>query len=880
MFMWGRMNHKIRYYLVPGLLLVMSTGLFAQLGIGIQQPAQDEFRSLYSQAKELYDQGMPLEALNLADRALQQAMKEEEKNNELKALELIGDSYVKADQAGNGIPYFLRAADITLAKNDTVHIIGIYRKMARAYHLEEVYSKEQEYYEKVLGFVQDNPDESRKVKSLIGSAAFHGGNYARANLLFRELLLEYQEGSQMYNGILQDIITSYAESGKYDSAVINSEILLQSYDNAEDLAGQVRVLNNMGYYYTFLGKMDRAYSMYEEAFEKAESNGTDALTLASMKGNAAVCKTNLGKEREAKMLFREAIGLLEESSYHTERSRLENMLANLYHSSGDLYNAGRFATDAITSAKAAPDPWAEAQAYLTYSNILKDGNDPVHALDYYEQYLAIRDSVEFAQRMKMQALENKRNLLERQERSLQLRLKEEEVSDLAIRQLQLEKERVEKERELLMREKDLDKLKQDSLMQSMTINEQLLSIAQREREKLVLEQEKMMADAQVRKEEAARREAERQSQIETQKARLAEMDLKEEKRGKQFLRLVILGVSLLAIWILISLISTRRKKQMLAAQKKIIEEKNYDLEQKNEEIITQRDEIEAQRNLVFDQKQAIEAYNDEILKSIEYAKRLQAAALPVLLPLDEKLDEYFVFFHPRDVVSGDFYWFAEVENKLVVTVADCTGHGVPGAFMSMMGMSLLKELVQKEYITHPGVILRRLRKEIINTMGQKGISGEQRDGMDMSLISYDPQEKKLDYAGAYNSLYLIRDRKHNPPDIEGNPLSPDQESETHFLYEIPADKMPIAHFDRMDKFRNHEFPVFDGDMVYLFTDGFADQFGGPKGKKFMYKPFKRLLLQYASLPMERQKEELERTLADWMKDIEQVDDICIMGIKL
>ena len=200
--------------------------------------------------------------------------------------------------------------------------------------------------------------------------------------------------------------------------------------------------------------------------------------------------------------------------------------------------------------------------------------------------------------------------------------------------------------------------------------------------------------------------------------------------------------------------------------------------------------------------------------------------------------------------------------------------------MSMMGMSLLKEIVQKEYLTHPGVILRRMRKEIINTMGQKGISGEQRDGMDMSLIAFDPNDRSLNFAGAYNSLYLIRHKDHPAPNLESGILEPDQVNGSHNLYEIPADKMPIAHFERMDKFKNHELNVRDGDLIYMFTDGFPDQFGGPKGKKFMYKPFKKLLLSISQKPMKKQHDILSETLDEWMGDISQVDDICVMGLKL
>ncbi|MFH2140910.1 MAG: 7TM diverse intracellular signaling domain-containing protein, partial [Bacteroidota bacterium] len=197
--------------------------------------------------------------------------------------------------------------------------------------------------------------------------------------------------------------------------------------------------------------------------------------------------------------------------------------------------------------------------------------------------------------------------------------------------------------------------------------------------------------------------------------------------------------------------------QEISYQKKEIEEKNEELSQLLEEVTTQRDEIEAQRDLVTNQKEQIEIIHHEISQSIDYAKRIQSSILSDVSILDNYLPDYFILFKPRDKVSGDFYWWREVEGHLLITAADCTGHGVPGGFMSMLGISFMREIIVKEYVTHPGVILRRLRKEIINVMKQKGETGEQKDGMDMALISINLENKLLQFSGANNPMYLIRD---------------------------------------------------------------------------------------------------------------------------
>ena len=199
--------------------------------------------------------------------------------------------------------------------------------------------------------------------------------------------------------------------------------------------------------------------------------------------------------------------------------------------------------------------------------------------------------------------------------------------------------------------------------------------------------------------------------------------------------------------------------------------------------------------------------------------------------------------------------------------------------MSMMGISLLKEIVQKEYLTHPGVILRRMKKEIIKALGQKGVVGEQRDGMDISLIEISPGENRVQYAGAFNSLYLVRERHLKAPKIKDLKIFEGESGNGYTLYEIPGDKMPVAFYDRMDKFTTREFTFNEGDMLYMYTDGYPDQFGGERGKKFKYTPFKRMILDNASLPMEEQNQVFARTLDEWMGSFEQIDDICVVGVK-
>ena len=361
---------------------------------------------------------------------------------------------------------------------------------------------------------------------------------------------------------------------------------------------------------------------------------------------------------------------------------------------------------------------------------------------------------------------------------------------------------------------------------------------------------------------------------------------------------VIIGILIIFIYIKIRIAKLKQKQKELentveerthevVQQKHEIEEKNEELNQLLEEIITQRDEIESQRNSVQKQKELVEIINKEVSQSIDYATRIQQAILPEKKILKKYFDKHFVLFKPKDRVSGDFYWWTHIEGNTVITAADCTGHGVPGAFMSMLGVSFLREIVQKEYITHPGVILRKLRKEVIKSLKQKGESGEQKDGMDMSLVSINSETNILQFAGANNPLYIITENELSliDNDNENNALKLIDNSvlkveSSKLMYEVKPDKMPIAIYVKMDNFVTHEIQLQKGDQIYMFSDGFADQFGGPKGKKFKYKPFKRLILENAEKSMEEQKQILSDTFDSWRGDIEQVDDVVVLCVKI
>lgn len=304
------------------------------------------------------------------------------------------------------------------------------------------------------------------------------------------------------------------------------------------------------------------------------------------------------------------------------------------------------------------------------------------------------------------------------------------------------------------------------------------------------------------------------------------------------------------------------RERALIREKKILEDK---VTERTAEVVKQKEELEAQKHV-------IEEKNKDITDSINYAEKIQRAILPDPEKIKKALPQSFILFGPRDIVSGDFFWYIEAEqNKkplYLLAAADCTGHGVPGAFMSMINTSLLNESVNEKKILQPNEILNETRKGIITALKQTGAPGEQKDGMDVGLVSLEMNDRgcRLQFAGANNSMYVIR----KPIPGGGGAL----------LEEIEPNPMPVAISDRIQDFTNNVIELKKGDSFYLFTDGYADQFGGPKGKKFKYSQFKQLLLSIQDKTMQEQHDILHQTMVDWKGELEQIDDILVIGVRV
>jgi serine phosphatase RsbU (regulator of sigma subunit) len=307
-------------------------------------------------------------------------------------------------------------------------------------------------------------------------------------------------------------------------------------------------------------------------------------------------------------------------------------------------------------------------------------------------------------------------------------------------------------------------------------------------------------------------------------------------------------------------IEIQHQKEEIEKQRDVLAIRNEEIMQQKEEIEAQRDEIEAQRNELEKNNYRIALQNKEIMDSIVYAKRIQTAVMPTESEILQIMPDGFIYFKPRDVVSGDFYWASQRKDKTIIVAADCTGHGVPGAFMSMLGISFLNEIVNEQEFPKANEILNELRQNVLNTLSQKVENIDMQDGMDIALAVIDMKEMQAEFAGAFNPMILIRNGE---------------------LHEIPADRMPIgSHVFERESFKNNVIKIYKNDAIYLFSDGFISQFGGAEDRKFNSKAFRQLLLNVHAKPMLEQKKILDSTMTSWMGSKEQMDDILVIGVRV
>ncbi|MFW6364518.1 MAG: tetratricopeptide repeat protein [Bacteroidota bacterium] len=683
---------------------------------------------------------------------------------------------------------------------------------------------------------QSSEGEFNRLKAYyyLGYAHYRDNNYDSAVYFLNHAISENKEiddkGWQAL--IINRLGNTYQLKGDYESALKQYQKALELNEQADEQGEIARSLTNIGSIYRTFGNYDeaikfhlRALEIYEE-LEATEGIAWTSLNIArlfKLNGNYNKALDYLDKSYE---IYKT---IAEQQEVQTGETLCLKEYGLIYSKAGETDKALEYSMTVLKRNKENDNQYGVASSLINIGKIYYDKEEYDTSLNYLNKALSLKrsleDKVELSSLLRLigenymrkDSLQVALNYyLQSLEEAEQQNLKG-ELKDIysALSRLYRQTKDYEKALEYY----ELHSALKDSLADQHTTELEMQYEFEKEHEKFRFEQERQQA--------------------------LQEAKLKRQRIIKWAF---IVGFALVSLLLFVIYRSYKRKI-----------ETNKQLELQKEEIETQRDEIEAQRDLATKQRDQISKQNQIITESIEYAGRIQNAVLPQEENIKNFLYDYFVLYKPKNIVSGDFYWMSKVDGKIIVAAADCTGHGVPGAFMSMLGVAFLNDIVNQSKVISPNEILNQLRKDVIGALHQSVKNRSSRDGMDISLSVIDPEEDMLYFSGAYNPVYIIR---------EGQ------------LHEVKADRMPIGiHASYQDNpFSIKTFKLTEGDHIYMFSDGFYDQFGGERGLKFGRKSFKNMLIDNSDKTMSEQHKELQKTLSEWQKNWPQIDDIMVLGI--
>ncbi len=809
----------------------------------------------YNHALKLFEGHFFEESLSAAESALQSVFTLETSELHGDILTISGENLLMMDKYDNALVYLIRASGV-FERVKSPKVIKVNERIGDIFSELKLYQKAGEYYDNTLQqLLKTDSMQSPSILEKSAYAHFQAENFATSALRYNELIdwTKKNNDNELFLRSLFQLSEIYLAGKEYEKNLETNHILLEFFKAQHNIQAMSLLYNNIGYTYVTMNNPAEALNAFLQAYELSSISLPLTQKTALLLTNIGICYQNLNETDNSLDYLNQALAIRKDSGEFDEAAVLENIIALIYLEKRDFYNAGIYSLNSIESAKKAMNPKILQECYHTYSRILKLGNDHIKALSYYELYLNIRDSLIMEQRLTEQELTRKLVDLEKTEKELRLVLADEELKELEMRNLHIEAEKRGKEIELLRRERELEQSEKQRLLQSYELTRERHEAEIRQKEIQTLERDREIQELLLKQKETE--EKERLKEI-----RLLEIDKERQQleidKQKEAKKRVIWMLALSAMILILSvsgLYIVRKKNSILARQKIEIEEKNQDLEQKNEEILTQNEQI-------IKQSELIEEKNKNITDSIQYARRIQSAVLPPEDFLDGCFSDYFLFFKPKDIVSGDFYWSANKGQYRYVAAADCTGHGVPGAFMSMLGITLLNEIANHSSEVSSATVLNELKREVITALKQKGVEGEAKDGMDISLCIYDKKNKQLRYSGANNPLYLLRNGE---------------------LTILPADKIPIGISDSStESFTEHLIELSSNDTIYIFSDGFADQFGGPDGKKFKYNRFRETLKTIQKMSMLTQKQELEKIFENWKSNVDQIDDVLVIGFRI
>jgi len=856
------------------------------------------------------------------------------------ALGEIGKTYRETGDFEKALEFHQKASNIYEEIGDTIglgysldYIGGIYRERGN-------YEKALEFHLKASAFKEETGDKSGLGNSYnhIGKIYKEQGKYEKA-LEFHLKAVKFKEEMGDRNGMsytFGEVGNIYSYQGNYDKAI-------EFHFKAAKIREELEDKRGLGYTFAFIGKIYSKQGNYDKALQYYLKSSNICKEIGNKKG-LAIAFDNIGKIYADLAMYEIAL------SYQMRALKINKEMGNkrgLIYSLGSIgktyvnqkqYDkALDYQKNSLKLAKEIGSQTLIRDAYSAISKTYSLMNDYKNALEYYQLHTSIKDSIFRESSGKMAEIEAKYKS-EKKDREIKLLQKDKEIDALQI----ISKEgEVKKQRILIFssvgalflalalafllynrsRIKQYANLKLEHLNQQLEItnlelekqstvvkktnnyviitdksdliewvNESFTRIYGYSKEEIIGKRPSEILRGPGTSAETEKEISEKVLNKESFTTEVVNYDKKGELVWVSINATPIVdNTGVLSGFVSIGNDITQRKKdeEAINKQKEEIEEKNKKLWQINLSVHKEKEKAESI-------KQKLEEKNKDITDSINYAQKIQNALLPDKKAIAKAFPESFILYRPKDIVSGDFYYYVKQGDKHIIAAVDCTGHGVPGALMSMIGHELLNQIIVDRAIVKPSEILNQLHRGLQFALQQEGEDTQASDGMDLTLCNIDLDKNELEYAGANRPLYLIGDENGSAfapiaigasvDELEDNPRIFPEDIRIFGAdskgVEIIADRYGIGEQEKATRnFTNHQLKIEHGDTIYIFSDGIADQFGGPKNRKFMTKKLKELLYSMRNLSMDEQHEKLKKELDDWMNGQEQTDDILLIGIR-
>ncbi len=805
-------------------------------------------KTLYLKGTCFAKAGNDRKSIDIFLQTLRLAEKEKITQENSNTLLGLGIAYKNLNQYDSA-QFFLKKAE------NECSVSGMKRELAVTYmHLGSIdaklnnLKKAADYYQKALDIRSNLGLDYERAQSLnsLGTVYKNMKNYGKAIELFNAAIDITQniDDQEFKATLLNNIGGVYYHKTDYRNAL---EYYLQSLEIRQKSGNELSIAasyNNIGLIYKDINHADKAMEYFKKALEIYRKDDNQQLIANSLNYMGSVCWKNQDYD-QALEYYSECLKIREKSNDKVLIASSLNNLAMIYKNLNQTEKSASTYMKALSLYETLKDNVNIAAINNNLGNLFLKSGAHQKALAYFEKAYQLRKNIG-------------------DKYGLAASAKDIAETYSALGQIKKAHPFIIEANELAIEVNDAD-LKIATLLQLSGYYEASGKTADALNcyKKFMNEKNKLLNEESIRKiaEMQVRYEAvqmEREIGFLNRDKQLKELEIARNQESIKRQRITIYGAILfLAVTALFSLILLKQNRKIKKAFK-LLEIKNAEISRQKDEIEVQKTEIQKQRDIATAQRDKIAWQKQRITDSIEYASKIQNAVLPPDESIRNILPNHFIYFRPRDIVSGDFYWITQLGNKKIVAVADCTGHGVPGAFMSMLGVAFLNEIINRNELTEANEILDHLRDNVIKSLHQDNENTKAHDGMDMALCII--ENDMLQFAGANNSIYLVRNGQ---------------------LAEIQADKFPVGvHTTEYEKFTNNTIKLQHNDMLYLYTDGYSDQFGGADSRKLLTKNFKKVLLDIHQKSCEEQREKLDEYFNLWKGNNKQVDDILVLGIKI